>query len=69
MEHSIRTAVRDAVLAGVSDHLDGDAVQGVEWASIDDTRRVAQSRAFPVAGGVVLGPVDWAEYDAVGRAL
>lgn len=35
---TIRTAIRDEILDGVSAGLDGEAVRGVEWAASRDTR-------------------------------
>lgn len=34
---TIRTAIHDAILDGVSAGLDGEAVRGVEWAGLSDT--------------------------------
>lgn len=39
-----RTAIKDAILATVSEDLDADAVQGVEWAALADTRAAYRSR-------------------------
>jgi hypothetical protein len=45
--HSIQTQLRDAILANCSAGLDADAVQAVEWAAIDDTRRALYTGRFP----------------------
>lgn len=35
---AIRTAIRDAVLAGVSAECSDEQVRGIEWGAIEDTR-------------------------------
>lgn len=39
-----RTAVRDAILSGVSAELDRDAARGVEWAAVSDTVAAVRRR-------------------------
>lgn len=42
-----RTSIRDAILASVSPGLDEDAVKGVEWAAVEDTRISTYAGRFP----------------------
>jgi hypothetical protein len=53
---SPQTAVRDAILAGVSARLDDDAVRGLEDVSISATEAACLSRDELL---------DWSEYRAV----
>lgn len=55
---SIRTAIRDAVLANVSEELTDEQVRGVEWAAIENAR----AACFTNPGGQLL---DWEEYREV----
>lgn len=59
MTQHIRTEVRDAILAVVSDDLDADAVQGVEWIATRDTVAAIRDPRPRL--------VDWETYNRAGE--
>lgn len=63
MQESIRTQIRDCILAGVNEDLGIDAVESIEWAAVDDTVAAVRRRESDLPGHAAL--VDWDTYRRV----